>query len=166
MADWLFCPFWHPKSCHKSTKTSQTPQDMYRSGWGLWLHQIWSTWWKIRGQKAKYGYCDLSQNKEFGLLDSLHNFQPLNFIRNLPKPHRRFRTCIGPVGAFDWIKFGQLDGKLEVKRQNMATAIYAKIRNLDYSLLTTNFPPSWPNLKQSKAPTGPSTCPEESVMFW
>ena len=93
MADWLFCPFWHPKSCHKSTKTSQTPQDMYRSGWGLWLHQIWSTWWKIRGQKAKYGYCDLSQNKEFGLLDSLHNFQPLNFIRNLPKPHRLFRTC-------------------------------------------------------------------------
>ena len=142
MADWLFCPFWHPKSCHKSTKTSQTPQDMHRSGWGLWLHQIWSTWWKIRGQKSKYGYCDLRQNKEFGILDSLHNFQPLNFIRNLPKPHRRFRTCIGPVGAFDWIKFGQLDGKLEVKRQNMATAIYAKIRNLDYSLLTTNFPPT------------------------
>ena len=48
----------------------------------------------------------------------------------------------GPVGAFDCIKFGQLGGKLEVKRQNMATAIYAKIRNLDYSLLTTNFPPS------------------------
>ena len=45
----------------------------------------------------------------------------------------------GPVGAFDSIKFGQLGGKLEVKRQNMATAIYAKIRNLDYLTLCTIF---------------------------
>ena len=45
----------------------------------------------------------------------------------------------GPVGAFDCIKFGQLGGKLEVKSQNMATAIYAKIRNLEYLTLCTIF---------------------------
>ena len=51
------------------------------------------------------------------------HFDTLNHVRNPPKLHRLLRTCIGPVGAFECIKFGQLGGKLEVKRQNMATAI-------------------------------------------
>ena len=72
----------------------------------------------------------------------------------------------GPVGAFDCIKFGQLGGKLEVKRQNMATAIYAKIKNLDYLTLCTicshlTLSETYQNI------TDPSyICSEEAVKFW
>ena len=68
--------------------------------------------------------------RNLGLLDSLHNFQPLNFIRNLPKHHRLFRTCVRRIVAFDSIKFGQTCGILQDGHQSYCNIFKHKLQQI------------------------------------
>ena len=121
----LLRPFWPTKSGQKATKTSQTLLNNKKSGWRLWLHQIWSTRWKNRGQKALYVYREIGINQGFCLQHCWDKYQPLISIKIPPKVYRLFRTCISPVGAFDCIKFGHPGGKIEVRMQFMSIANFA-----------------------------------------
>ena len=73
--------------------------------------------------KAAYVDRDLRVKYSFWLFDFQDKFEPLSTNRNHPKFHRLFRTIVNPVGAFYRIKFGQFDGKIEVRSQHMLIAI-------------------------------------------
>ena len=89
--------------------------------------RVCKTWARAYHFISKNGSASI-EKCPFGFYINLH---PLNQVRTPPKLHRLFGTTVSPVGAFYSIKFGQLSGKIEVGRQHMLIAIYAKSRVFD-----------------------------------
>ena len=86
--------------------------------------------------------------------------RPLSINRNHPKFHRLFRTIVNPGGALYRIKFGQFDGKIEVRSQHMLIAIDL------CCLLTFNFSSNLAKFDAVKGSNQTLKCSEESVKFW
>ena len=75
------------------------------------------------------------------LFDLCVHFCPLYYVRNPPKLHRTFRTCVSPVVAFYSMKFGLNLAKLELRIQNTPIAIYAYLLDLRLFDLCVHFCP-------------------------
>ena len=115
----------------------------------LLKHQNWSPGWKVRGSKATNVNRDFCIFKTLGLLDFQDKFKPSSFIRNLPKLHILFTTCLSPVVAFYCIQFVESGEELEARRHQMSIANSVQIRFFDQWIFTPTGIVCWKNVSKT-----------------
>ena len=100
------------------------------------------------------------------LFDLCVHFCPLYHLRNPPKLHRIFRTCVSPVVAFYSMKFGLNLAKLELRIQNTSIAIYAYLLDLRLFDLCVHFFPLYHVRNPPKLHRTFRTCVSPVVAFY